>query len=347
MDCATFQITVSNDIDFIHWQDLHRYVRDSIISVGLYPNFSKMDADCRELENTPNCLSATYHLESKTITKTFRIAKGDSAKTVYNAYLIDNASMIKKLELIGLIYKPMTVEYNITSNLSIIKNEIEIMPPVVILTPKFSLLKNLHPIYTKTTPHGTMHVKHDYIEYFFNNGSIDYYYTIEFDCQLHALYYKMYKRGFVNNDIIRYAFFKIYDYDNYMSLSAPTEYRGNNDFFNKDTIFNTDYIISYVDQSAEIIHEWKQITKLFPNDPIRLENRMKDNNGYYFILLGTALDHTLPEFIKLQFDYLVQLLEYLNCELINKLDVFNYAFQKWTTDQLLIVNNNRTPLFPD
>ena len=347
MDYATFQITVVNDTVFKHWQDLHRYVRDSIISVGLYSEFSQMDADCRALEICVNCLSATYNLNSKTITKTFRVADGNAAVAVYNRYLTHNLTSIQELYASGLVYKEMTVEHNIKSNLSIINDAIQQIPSVIIPKIKFPLLKNLQSVYTVHTDHGVMKVKQDYIEYWFNDGSLDYLYTADFNHRLHSLYYKMYKRGFVNNDVIRFAFFKIYDYGNYMSLSAPTENRGTCDLFDDCTVINTDYINLYIDQSAELIHEWKQISDIFPNDPIRLENRIKDNDGYYFVLLGSNLDQTLPNFINLQLEYLIQIIDYLNCIDIDKTAVFNYALQKWTTDQLLISNTTQVPLFSD
>jgi hypothetical protein len=51
---------------------------------------------------------------------------------------------------------------------------------------------------------------------------------------------------------------------------------------------------------------------------------MKDDVGYYFILLGSKLNLTLPDFIDLQLKYMAQITEYLR--LPDKLD---YAKSKW------------------
>ena len=348
MDHFSFQISVTKDMIFDHWQDLYKHIRDTLISNGIHDNFIKVDKFFRSQEICPNCVTATFHIASNTITKTYRLSDGNNAKIIFDQFLIDNSSKILELNTVGILYGDRWAEQNVKSNLEIINDEIQSMPSLVIPETKFSLLKNLKPIYTKETEHGIMYVKQDYIEYWFNSGTIDYLYNINFGWQLYFyLYYQMYRRNFINNYLIRYAFFKIYDYENYISLRPPTEDNGKPDLFDPNTVITNEYIMLYINQAAEIIDEWKQIGNLFPNDPIRLENRIKDSRGYYFIFLGSELDHTLPQFIKLQFEYLSQILEYLDCKTVNKTDVFNYAYHKWTVHRVLVYNDTRVPLFPD
>jgi hypothetical protein len=80
----------------------------------------------------------------------------------------------------------------------------------------------------------------------------------------------------------------------------------------------------YINQLAEVINKWKTITDLFPDDPVRLENRVQDNIGYYFIFLGTNRNLTLAEFIELQVEYLLQLIDFLNNSTINKNEIISY-----------------------
>jgi hypothetical protein len=345
MEHFLYNITVKKDFVCDHWQDLYKCLRDSLIAAGLHETFRTMDRKCRKLENSNNCTSATYNVGSRSVIHVLRTDNGDTIKEIYDQFILDNSD---KLLEFGIYFSEGTVEKNITTNLEIIKHTLQTIPPIVIPTTEYNLLKNLHPIHTAETEFGTLYIKEDYVEFWFNNGTIDFLYTTEFKWQLYFyLYYQMYKRNFLNNDLVRYAFFKIYDYENYISLSPPTENLGKSDLFNPETIINNEYFMLYIDQAAEMIDEWKQIGNLFPNDPIRLENRIQDKVGYYFILLGSALDHTLPQFIKLQFEYLSQILNYLNSKNVNKSDVINYAYLKWTVNRALIYNDTRVPLFPD
>jgi hypothetical protein len=326
MDYITVKMQVTNDKEFIYWNDLQQYIKDVLILVGLHDaiyQLTMVDLPFLEKQIFNNVISSIYNLKNKTIIKKFRVEDSTVAQEIYNRFLDNYAVLILESSKMGVSFPPLEVEKNITTDLEIISQTLSVVSSTVPKSSEFFLLQNLEPAETINTDYGILYVKKDYIEVWFNKGHTDY--ICNFDTDLYKFYYNMYKQNIVDTSIIRFAFFRKYDYDQkqplHISFAWPSEIRG---IPFVDDVVDGDYIMLYINQVTELVSKWKTVTTVFPNDPIRIENRMKDEVGYYFILLGSKLDHTLSEFINLQLSYLAQITEYL-C-LPNKLD---YAESKW------------------
>jgi hypothetical protein len=192
-----------------------------------------------------------------------------------------------------------------------------------------SLLRNLIPLHVEHTDYGILYIRQDYIEVWFNTGHIDFIRNLSYDLY-ENIYYKIYKEDhLIDSNIIRFAFPRSYDYEpapHYISLGCPDGTCGiscANDIINSKV--DTEYLRLYIDQMAEVINKWKTITDLFPDDPVRLENRVQDSTGYYFIFLGTNRNLTLAEFVDLQVEYLLQLIDFLNNPTIDKNEIVSYV----------------------
>jgi len=325
MDHITFKLKVTSDDNFIHWNDLQEHIKNIIVSVGLHPAWFQLSMiDLQELEHKSfnNVLSATYNLKEKILYKTCRIDDCTLAQNMYDKFLHENSKMILDAKKLGLEFLPLEIERNVIPNIELINKTLSALTSTSIPSCDFSLLENLLPLQVVDTDYGKLFVKKDYVEVWFDKGHTDY--ICNFDVELKKFYYAMYKENIVDSSIIRFAYLHKYDFTQqqpmHISIAWPTEVQGK--FYNEIEID----IVEYIDQVTELISKWSTVTSLFPNDPIRLENRMKDNVGFYFILLGSKLDHTLSEFIDLQLEYLAQITEYL-C-LPNKLD---YAQTKWVS----------------
>jgi hypothetical protein len=324
MDHITFKLQVTDDVNFKHWTDLQEHIKSIITSVGLHPAwFQLVMVDVAGLEHQlfNNVLSATYNLKDKMLFKKCRVADSVTVQNLYNKFLNENTQLILKAKLLGVSFLPLDIETNVVSDEILIKQAIEHVT-VSSVPYTFSLLQDLTPLQVISTSFGVVNIKRNYIEAWFDEGHVDY--ICEFDPHLHKFYYNMYKQDIIDKSIIRFAFFRKYDYNPiqplHISFAWPTEEQG---IMILDKTVN---MFTYIDQVSEIISKWSTTTEVFPNDPIRLENRMKDREGYYFILLGSKLNLTLIEFINLQFEYLTQIISYL-C--LDDTLIYQYAKQQW------------------
>jgi hypothetical protein len=333
MDYFAFQITVSPSIKFANWTYLEKHLKDTITSVGLISEWQEVIQSIKKIELTlhRNSMSSTYNLKTNTLTKPHRLPDADIAVDIYNNFIVNNQYKLEQLKELGIHFSSAIVEKNMTTDCDRVKQTLDRLPHFT--ADSTSPLRNLIPLHVESTEYGTVYIKQDYVEIRFNDGHIDFIRELHHDLY-ENVFYKTYKEDLINCDIVRFAFPRQYDYTSapqYISLGCPDGTCGIScsiDIANKN--ITTEYLKEYIDQVAEVINKWKTITGLFPNDPIRLENRSKDSLGYYFIFLGSKRDHTIKQFIDLQNDYLSVLIDYLDIPVIDKDVVLDYAYKSYS-----------------
>jgi len=329
MDHVTWTASFNDDFKFTNWPQIDAGLKNALTSVGIISEFQQLLLDIKEIEKTlyKNTMSSTYNLKNKTLIKIHRIPDSDIVVEMYNTFLRNHKKELEELSTTGVYLSELVVEKDVETNQERVKKTLEKLPKFTLDSK--SILKNTIPLHTEYTDYGVLYIRQDYIEIWFDAGHIDFIRNLSYDLY-ENLYYKVYKQDqLINSDIIRFAFPRQYDYEpapHYVSLACPDSQCGISclqDII--DQKINTDYLKLYIDQTREVITKWKTVTDLFPDDPIRLENRALDSVGYYFIFLGTNRDHSLSKFIDLQIDYISQLIDYLNSPSIDKEEIIRYA----------------------
>jgi hypothetical protein len=328
MDYFTFQIKILSPIRFSNWTHLQNHIKNAITSVGIISDWLQTIKSIKQIELTlhNNSLSATYNLKDNILTKPHRVPDADIATKIYKNFIDKNYNSIEHLKRLGIHFSDPIVEKNIQTDQDIVLESLSKLPNFT--SENRSLLRNLSPLHTKKTDYGIIYIKADYVEVWFNDGHIDFIRNL--DKELYDnIYYKIYKEDIIDSDVIRFAFPRQYDYTpapHYISLGCPDGTCGESCY--RDIlagIIDTEYLKLYIDQVAEVLNKWKTITEFFPDDPIRLENRVRDSRGYYFIFLGTYQNYSLIEFVDLQIEYLSQLIDFLNISSIDKKSVLYYT----------------------
>jgi hypothetical protein len=328
MDYFAFQISVTNPMDFSNWTHLEKHVKDTITKAGIISNWLHTIKSIKQIELTlhNNSMSSTYNLKTNTLTKMHRVPDADIVSKIYKDFINTNQNSVNYLKQLGIEFSEPIVEKNIQTDQDRVLQTLSTIPKF--RSDSTSLLKNLIPLHTERTDYGIIYVRASYVEIWFNDGHIDF--IRELDHKLYEnIYYKIYKDNLINSDIIRFAFPRQYDYTpapQYISLGCPDGTCGEScyqDIVNRR--IDTAYLKLYIDQAVEVVTKWQTITTVFPDDPIRLENRVRDTRGYYFIFLGTHQDRSLIEFIDLQIEYISQLIDFLDSSSIDKDQVLTYA----------------------
>lgn len=319
MDYFVWTVSISTDTKFSNFFEIENYFKNSLISYGIHPDFRQLLENVRaiELECNNNVLSTVYNLKNNTLTKTHRVPDGDIIAEMFDTFFKTNNDTFISLSNSG-IQISTKVNKNIQTDQDKVNQTLQQLP--TFSSSSNSLLCNMIPLHTERTEYGTIYIKQDYIEIWFNDGHIDFIRNLSSDLY-DNLYYKIYKLG-VNS--FRFAFPRLYDYETapqYISLACPAGICGVSCL--QDNI-DTEYLKQYIDEVLLIVSEWEAVTTLFPDDPIRLENRIKDNIGYYYIFLGTNRSLTKTEFINLQLEYLSQLIDYLNIDSVDKNVILQY-----------------------
>jgi hypothetical protein len=320
MDHFVWTVSISHDTKFFNFFEIEKYFKDSLISCGIHPEFRQLLETVRaiELESNNNVLSTVYNLTTNTLTKTHRIPNGDIIAKMFDAFFKTNNDKFISLTNNGIQISTL-VKKNVQTDQDKVNQTLKQLP--TFSTSSNSLLCNIIPLHIEHTEYGTIYIKQDYIEIWFNDGHIDFIRNLSPDLY-DNLYYKIYKAGI---DSFRFAFPRSYDYETapqYISLACPTGVCGVSCL--QDSI-DTEYLKQYINEVLLIITEWESVTTLFPDDPIRFENRIKDNIGYYYIFLGTNRSLTKTQFINLQIEYLSQLVDYLDICSIDKNIILQYA----------------------
>lgn len=323
MDHFIWKVSIDIDTKFANLFEIEQYFKTNLISCNVHAQFRQLGEDIRAIERDAygNVISTVYDLTNNTLSKINRVPNADVVLSMYNTFYNNNKDNIVKLAQCGVHLDSPVVIKNVQTDQDIVNQTLETIPKFIGTSD--SLLRNMLPLHTEYTDYGLIYIKQDYIEIWFDDGHVDFIRSLDDDLY-DNLYYKMYKEEV---DTVRFAFPRSYDYKpnpQYISLGCPAGECGRScltDILNG--IVDTEYLIQYINQTAEIINSWKSITKLFPDDPIRLENRIIDSLGYYFIFLGTNRDQTLQQFIDLQIEYLSQLLDYMDT--IDKNAVLEYA----------------------
>jgi hypothetical protein len=96
------------------------------------------------------------------------------------------------------------------------------------------------------------------------------------------------------------------------------------DYFINHLQFNDTYLINFVDQITPIIKS----LEIFPDRFIGLENRLKDEEGYYFYNI-TNFNSTATDFIEMQIAYLQTIIDTPIFVLDNKEALISYARTQW------------------
>lgn len=96
------------------------------------------------------------------------------------------------------------------------------------------------------------------------------------------------------------------------------------DYFINHLHFNDAYLTNFVDQITPIIKS----LKVFPDRFIGLENRLKDEEGYYFYNI-TNFNSNAEDFIEIQLEYLQIVIDNPIFELDNKEALISYARTQW------------------
>lgn len=322
MDQLVLQFKISNNKQFSHWRDLEEYFKNMLIEIGLHTAIYDLTMNHvwnLEHEICSNVVSSVSDLKTNTITKLCRVKDASTLQNIYNEFVTQNLSRLEEARKRGITVTISDIKKNVIADIDIIKDIIRKIP-IVQEPNKYTLLQNIEPLHVENTPFGTIYIKKDYVEIWFNDGHVGYIYDIGVDLH-NNLYYPMYKNA-NGNDKVRFAYSRMNDFSGYISVAAPAGECGVSCL--NDTI-DTEYLIQFINDVREIISMWKLYGDVFPNDPIRLENRAKDYIGYYYKFLGNSLDYSLNDFIALQLEYLDQLISYLDSELIERNEVINYA----------------------
>jgi hypothetical protein len=328
MDYFAFQITVTDPIDFLNWTHLEKHVKDTITSSGIISNWLQTIKSIKQIELTlhNNSMSSTYNLKTNTLTKMHRVPDADTVVKIYKDFIHNNQSSIDYLKQLGIQFSEPIVEKNIQTDQDKVLQTLSTVPKVE--SNSTSLLKNLIPLHTEYTDYGIVYVRADYVEIWFNDGHIDFIRDLDYTLY-ENIYYKIYKDDLIDSSIIRFAFPRQYDYTpapQYISLGCPDGTCGESCYQDiVDRTIDTAYLKLYIDQVAEVVSKWKRIVTVFPDDPIRLENRVQDTRGYYFIFLGTHQDRSLKEFVDLQVEYISQLIDFLDSSSIDKDQILTYV----------------------
>lgn len=320
MDHFVWTVSISPDTKFSNFFEIEKYFKDSLISFDIHPGFRQLLETVRaiELESNNNVLSTVYNLTTNTLTKTHRIPNGDIVAKMFDTFFKINNDKFTNLSNSGIQISTL-VKKNVQTDKDKVNQTLQQLP--TFSSKSNSLLCNIIPLHTEHTEYGTIYIKQDYVEIWFNDSHIDFIRNLSPDLY-DNLYYKIYKSEV---DSFRFAFPRSYDYETapqYISLACPSGECGVSCL--QDNIDN-EYLKQYIDEVRLIIIEWGTVTDLFPDDPIRLENRIKDNVGYYYIFLGTNRSLTKIQFIDLQLEYLSQLIDYLNNSYIDKDTIIDYA----------------------
>ena len=268
MDSITLLIKNTTNDAFFRWEDLQEDFTKKCDVAGLL-NFRFVIAEFNKLE-IKNTVSADYELSNKVIKKNYFFEDGLFVLSKWSEFVHNNTKELLALKNLGWIIDAPNLKTNIEPDnvrcLRLVNNK----------DSRIVVKQNMIELQTPT--------------------HIDY--LCKMDWSLYEFYYNLYKFKAILSPIIRLAFTREYItindiYPNYVSFSYPTGEQGM-----PDSSINL-----YIDQVYDVILGMKALSNIFPDDPIRLENRFKDSYSHYFVLLGQSLNKSIDEYIDLQLNY--------------------------------------------
>jgi hypothetical protein len=191
MDHFVWTASISLNIKFSNFFEIEKYFKDNLISYNIHPKFLQLLETVRaiELESNNNVLSTMYDLKNNTLTKTHRVPNANTISAMFENFFKSNNDTFIKLADKGITISTV-IDQNVQTDRDKVNQTLERLPKFS--SDSTSLLRNLIPLHIEHTEYGTVYIKQDYIEIWFNNGHIDFIRNLDPDLY-DNLYYKIYK----------------------------------------------------------------------------------------------------------------------------------------------------------
>lgn len=189
----------------------------------------------------------------------------------------------------------------------------------------------LSDIQTCETADGSAIVKRERAEFWFNEGQVGFLGNIntDFHKTISAIQDKI-KNIRVAPAIYFGKSLDFTKFNNFVVFQCPNKELGKPfyaDLF--DDLVDQTYIEKFIDQTGEVINAIRQCSNVFPDEAIRLEQRLTDSQGHYFVLYTSTATKGVGEFVMMQFAYLEMILTQLAIPGIDVMTMIYYARSKW------------------